>query len=89
MLVNSAGHHDRDRAPTDGTGRAHGLADGSLVADPSFFADDVARFGDLPGVSVRDIMSMSPSEIQAVLEGPGTIIGGFCESGACLAPYRG
>ncbi|MGC8514471.1 MAG: helix-turn-helix domain-containing protein, partial [Acidimicrobiales bacterium] len=24
MSVNSTGHHDRDRAPTDGTGRAGG-----------------------------------------------------------------
>ena len=68
---------------------AHGLADGSLVADPSLFADDVARFGDMPGVSVQDVMSMSPAEIKAVLQGPGTIIGGFCDSGACLARYGG
>jgi hypothetical protein len=43
----------------------------------------------MPGVLVHDVMSMSPAEIRAVLEGPGTIIGGFCESGACLAPNGG
>jgi hypothetical protein len=65
---------------------AHGLGDGSLTADSSLYTADVARFGDLPGVYVHDIMSMSPAEIRAVLQGSGTIIGGFCHSGACLAP---
>jgi hypothetical protein len=62
----------------------HGFADGSVIADPSLYADDVLQFGDLPSVSVRDVSSMSPAEIRQVLDGPGVIIGGFCESGACL-----
>jgi hypothetical protein len=68
---------------------AHGAADGSLIADASMFADDLRAFGDLPGVRVYNVASMTPSEIGAVLNGPGTIIGGFCNSGACLAPFRG
>jgi hypothetical protein len=68
---------------------AHGLPNGSIVADGGLLADDVARFGDLPGVHIYDLPSMSPAEIQAVLNRPGTIIGGFCDSGACLAPYSG
>lgn len=68
---------------------AHGLPNGSLIADASMLADDVAAFGKMPGVSVHDVASMSPAEISAVLQRPGTIIGGFCDSGACLSPYRG
>ncbi len=68
---------------------AHGAPNGSLLADASMLADDVAAFGKMPGVSVHNVASMSPAEISAVLKRPGTIIGGFCESGACLSPYRG
>jgi hypothetical protein len=68
---------------------AHGAADGSLIADTSMYADDLRAFGDLPGVHVYNVASMTPAEIGAVLNGPGTIIGGFCNSGACLAPYGG
>lgn len=68
---------------------AHGAPDGRLIADASMFADDLRAFGDLPGVSVYNVASMTTSEIGAVLNGPGTIIGGFCNSGACLAPFRG
>lgn len=44
-----------------------------------------AAFGDLPGVTVHDVPAMSSDEIGAVLRQPGAIIGGFCNSGACLA----
>jgi RHS repeat-associated protein len=67
---------------------AHGAADGRLIADASMFADDFRAFGDLPGVHVYNVASMTPSEIGAVLNGPGTVVGGFCNSGACLAPFR-
>lgn len=66
-----------------------GAADGSLIADASMYADDRRAFGDLPGVHVYNVTSITPGEIGAVLNGPGTIIGGFCNSGACLAPYGG
>ena len=63
----------------------HGLPDGSLVPDASLFADDVRAFGNLPGVTVHDLPDMSPVEVSRVLISLGTIIGGFCNSGACLA----
>ena len=62
----------------------HGFADGTTEGHRAFFDEDVVAFGDLPGVSVYDIDSMSPAEVGAVMEKPGTIIGGFCESRACL-----
>lgn len=67
---------------------AHGLPNGTMVADASIYADDVARFGDLPGVMVHDVASMSPAAISGVLQRPGTIIGGFCDSTACLGAFR-
>lgn len=67
---------------------AHGLPDGSIIADAGLLADDVARFGSLPGVRIHDLPSITPAQIRAVLSRPGTIIGGFFDSGACLAPYR-
>jgi hypothetical protein len=68
---------------------AHGLQNGSLVPDSSLLADDTRAFGSLPGVQIYDINSMSTAEVQAVLYGPGTIIGAFSDSGACLARYGG
>jgi hypothetical protein len=47
---------------------------------------DVATFGQYPGVNVLNVAEMSPSAISEVVNGPGVIIGGFCNSGACLAP---
>lgn len=38
------------------------------------------------GVTVHDLPSMSSEEISEVLRQPGAIIGGFCDSSACLAP---
>ena len=64
---------------------AHGLPDGSLVPASSLFVDDVRSFGHLPGVIVHDLLNMAPAEVSRVLNSPGTIIGGFCNSGACLA----
>lgn len=68
---------------------AHGAADGSIAASQSMLAADVGRFGSLPGVRVRDVSTMSRAEIQAAMNGPGTIIGAFCNSGACLAALGG
>ncbi|MFI5951452.1 RHS repeat-associated core domain-containing protein [Micromonospora chalcea] len=67
---------------------AHGLPDGSLISDAGMYADDVKRFGSIPGVSVHNLPAMSSGEVKQVLEAPGTIIGGFCNSGACLASFR-
>ena len=68
---------------------SHGLPNGSLVTDASLLADDVARFGDIPGVHIHDLPSMSSAQVREILDGPGTIIGGFCDSGACLAGFGG
>jgi hypothetical protein len=51
-------------------------------------AADVARFGDWPGVTIHNVPEMTAEEITAVLNGPGTIIGGFCNSAICLAPFQ-
>jgi hypothetical protein len=45
-------------------------------------------FGELPGVTIHDVTSMSPEAISGVLQRPGTIIGGFCDSTACLGAFR-
>ena len=64
-------------------GTAQGRAAGSRM-----YADDVKAFGGRPGVTVDDLPSMPRSEASDVVNGPGTIIGGFCESRACLEPYK-
>ena len=66
----------------------HGAPDGSMLADATLSDADVARFGDYPGVTVHDVPSMAPEAIHDLLEAPGTIIGGFCDSAACLAPFK-
>lgn len=66
----------------------HGTPEGLMPPEPSFFASDVARFGDIEGVTVHDITAMSTDEITSVLQSPGTTIGAFCNSGPRLAPYR-
>jgi hypothetical protein len=62
----------------------HGLADGTTIADYSLYEADVATFGEIPGVNIYNVPSMTPGQIGSVLNGPGTTIGGFCNSGACL-----
>jgi RHS repeat-associated protein len=62
----------------------HGLADGTTIADYSLYEADVATFGKIPGVNIYNVPSMTPGQIGSVLNGPGTTIGGFCNSGACL-----
>jgi hypothetical protein len=47
---------------------------------------DAEKLGQY-GVEVLDITKMSEAAITGVVNGEGTIIGGFCNSGACLAPY--
>jgi hypothetical protein len=66
----------------------HGLADGTTVADASLYDADVARFGDLAGVVVHNLPDMAPGQISDLLNGEGTTIGAFCNSAACLAPFR-
>ncbi len=66
---------------------AHGLPDGSLISDAAMYADDVERFGSMPGVTVYNLPLMTPGSVKQVLEGSGTIIGGFCNSGVCLTSF--
>jgi RHS repeat-associated protein len=63
---------------------AHGYPDGTMVSEASFLAEDMKAFGDIPGVTVSDVTKMTPAEISGALESPGTTIGAFCNSGACL-----
>ena len=66
---------------------AHGSPN-QMIPDAGMFKADVARFGNVPGVKVHDITKMKSSEISDLLNGPGTTIGGFCDSGACLKPFQ-
>ncbi|MEM9204491.1 MAG: hypothetical protein AAGC53_22855 [Actinomycetota bacterium] len=68
---------------------AHGLPDGSIIPDAEMFADDVAAFGRMPDVYVHDLPAMSPAQVHTVMESPGVVVGGFCNSGVCLEALRG
>jgi hypothetical protein len=80
-LVNSGMYGEGDVNILSGV---HGEADGTMTADQSLYQADRDRFGSLPGVNVHDIATMTPEQIQAIVNGPGTTIGAFCDSGACL-----
>jgi hypothetical protein len=66
----------------------HGTPSGGIIVDQSLFEADFAKFGRMPGVSVYNFSEMTADQIQTVLRSPGTVIGGFCNSGVCLAPFR-
>ncbi|MGY3355158.1 RHS repeat-associated protein [Bradyrhizobium sp. GM0.4] len=66
----------------------HGEITGATVADFRLFDADVARFGNIPGVTIHNLPAMTPGQVTNLLNGPGTTIGAFCNSGACLAPFR-
>ena len=65
----------------------HGAADGTTIVDQSLFKADVAKFGEMPGVTVHNLPDMTHGQVSDVLQGKGTTIGGFCNSAACLAKY--
>jgi len=65
----------------------HGEPSGQTASAPGFYGSDVSRFGNTPGVNVYDFNRMSPNEIRGLLNGPGTTIGAFCNSGICLAGF--
>ena len=52
------------------------------------YTDDLTKFTSMPSgegkVMVYDVFAMSPVQVRAILDSPGTIIGGFCNSGVCL-----
>ena len=66
----------------------HGNITGEMPADLSLFLNDITAFGKMPGVTVHDISKMTPTELSSMLNSEGTIIGAFCNSRLCLAPYR-
>jgi hypothetical protein len=66
----------------------HGFLDGTTTVDLSLYEADVERFGSIPGVNVYTFSAMTPGQINGLLNGRGTTIGAFCNSGACLAPFR-
>jgi hypothetical protein len=59
-----------------------------MSADVSLFNADVQKFGGLPGVSVQDVTKMTPAQIRQTITGPGTTIGAFCNSAACLGQLK-
>ncbi|WP_166646941.1 RHS repeat-associated core domain-containing protein [Prosthecobacter fusiformis] len=66
---------------------AHGLPSGGFTVDGSMFMDDIARFGNIPGVSVHNFPQLAPQQINNLLKSPNTTIGGFCDSEAVLSPF--
>lgn len=64
----------------------HGDVNGAVIIDRQMYLDDVAAFGEIPGVTVHDFSSLSSEQLNALLNGADTTIGGFCNSGICLAP---
>jgi hypothetical protein len=58
------------------------------MIDFSFRHADVVNFGDIPGVTVYNFTEMTSKQLTVLLRGPGATIGGVCDSGACLAPFR-
>ncbi len=67
----------------------HVYADGTTEVEAQFFQADVAKFVDLDNVNVLDWDSVSSAQLQGMVNGPGTTIGAFCNSGACMASKIG
>ena len=67
----------------------HGTAAGVMTADAGILAEDVAAYRGIEGVTVHNLVELLPTSISELLNGPGTTIGAFCNSGACLAPFMG
>ena len=65
----------------------HGTLEGIFKPELSMFEFDAATLGQYEGVQVLNFAEMSPAAITEIVNGPGVIIGGFCNSGACLAPF--
>jgi hypothetical protein len=66
----------------------HGFPHGTTLPDISLYHADVLEFGGYPGVTVHNLPELTPTQINSLLNAPGTTIGGFCNSGACLAPFK-
>lgn len=66
----------------------HGTPGGDMITDLSLYNADVNAFGNLPGVAIHNLPEMNPDQINSLLNGEGTTIGGFCNSAVCLAPFK-
>ena len=66
----------------------HGDIDGTILVDSGLYKADLRRFGDIPGVQIHNFPDLSPTSLKSLLSSPDTTIGGFCNSGVCLAPYK-
>lgn len=65
----------------------HGLPGGQTIKDASFLAEDFRAFGNIPGVTIHDFSSLGQSGLSNILNSSkGSVIGGFCNSAACLGP---
>jgi hypothetical protein len=58
----------------------HGTVDGALIAERQFFADDLMKWGNTAGVTVRDVTRMTTAELHQVINGAGRIICAWCMS---------
>jgi hypothetical protein len=66
----------------------HGDVNGTIAAiDRQMYLDDVVTFGEIPGVTVHHYPDLTSQRISELLTGTDTTIGGFCNSGVCLAPH--
>jgi hypothetical protein len=67
----------------------HGGVDGTILRiDSEMHLLDVDKFGQMPGVTVHNYPSLTSQQITDLLRGTDTTIGGFCNSGVCLAPHQ-
>ena len=46
----------------------HGFPNGTMKKEARFFLDDVAKFGDIPGVKVHNINNMTKNQVQKVMK---------------------
>jgi hypothetical protein len=74
------------RSAHDPSGSGEGIR--GLTPDITLFNADVQKFGGLPGVTVQDVTKMTPGQIKQTITGPGTTIGAFCNSAACLGQFK-
>jgi hypothetical protein len=66
----------------------HGNVDGTIASvDSQMHQLDVLKFGEIPGVTVHNFPDLTAGQLKGLLNGTDTVIGGFCSSGACLAPH--